>query len=893
MHIIITHEQADFDAIASLLGAFLLNKDAQPILPRRYNRNVRDFIELYKSDLPFAEAKEIASSAIETITIVDTQSLVTPKGMNEKTSIHVIDHHTLRPNLPSEWCIFIHEMGSCATIFVESIKEQNIRLNVIQATLLLLGIYEDTGSLTYIRTTPRDVKAAAFLMENGASLQIAGNYLNPPLSKEQRKLYNRLLTRIESYNFHNLEIILATGNALDMNDEVSSVAHKLRDLLDPDGLILVIATSDGVRLVARSTSNQVDVSAITSYFGGGGHKRAAAALIRSNSIPPGDHISPVDYVHDELVKILPEFIHPAITVDQIMSPNPMLLNPDQSAKEAAHMMQRYGYEGYPVIDNHRVVGLLIRRAVDRALSHKLNLSVGSLMEAGEFTIKPQDTLEDLQTLMNSSNWGQIPVVDPDSEEVIGIVTRTDLIKTMFNGQAQIPQKQNLASRLEDALPASRLALLRMIADRAHSQQLRIYIVGGFVRDLLLERPSLDFDLVIEGDAISLAHSLQKEFGGKVVSHGRFGTAKWKIGAVREKLTSQLPAQKPLKPDDFPENVDLISARTEFYEHPTALPTVEHSSIKLDLHRRDFSINTMALRLDSQHYGDLYDYWGGLNDLNRGHVRVLHSLSFVDDPTRLLRAVRFEQRFNFKIENRTLQLMEEAHALLNQVSGDRIRHELDLILEEENFPAMLSRLEELHLLYAIHPDLKWSDDISKKIAALLRDEPDPAWGLPQSYRGTPTQRILKYLVWLIHIPPESIPGITKRLRLSSKLTNLLSEAHFLMENLPGMTSARPSQFVQYFENVSLVTLYTFTHLDFEPQIINAIQDYIFKWQEVKPFTTGEDLKNRNIAPGPTYRKILETLRTAWLDGTINSREDENRLLASLIENIQITGIKNNE
>ncbi|MCJ7624992.1 MAG: hypothetical protein MUO76_15940, partial [Anaerolineaceae bacterium] len=452
---------------------------------------------------------------------------------------------------------------------------------------------------------------------------------------------------------------------------------------------------------------------------------------------------------------------------------------------------------------------------------------------------------------------------------------------------QLPQKQNLATNLEEALPASRFALLRMIADRAHNQQLPIYIVGGFVRDLLLERPSLDFDLVIEGDAISLAHSLQEEFGGKVVSHRRFGTAKWRIGSVHKKLATQLLAQESLNPDDFPESVDLISARTEFYDHPTALPTIEHSSIKLDLHRRDFSINTMALRLDSQHYGDLYDYWGGLNDLRRGHVRVLHSLSFVDDPTRLLRAVRFEQRFNFQIENRTLQLMEEAHALLNQVSGDRIRHELDLILNEENFQAMLARLEDLQLLYAIHPDLKWSDAISEKMTIILKDKPDPGWDLPQSYKGTPVQQILKYLTWLIHIPPESIPGITKRLRLSRSLCTLLSEAHFLMENLPGMSSARPSQFVEYFENTSLITLYAFTNLDFEPMIINAIHDYFFKWQHVKPFTTGEDLKKRNIVPGPAYRKILETLRTAWLDGTIKSSEDEKHLLDSLIKNSKKT------
>jgi len=154
---------------------------------------------------------------------------------------------------------------------------------------------------------------------------------------------------------------------------------------------------------------------------------------------------------------------------------------------------------------------------------------------------------------------------------------------------------------------------------------------------------------VEGNAINLAKALEKHFGGRMVSHSRFGTAKWQMAEIRAELIHRLPGNGPFDPADLPESLDLISARTEFYEYPTALPTVERSSIKLDLHRRDFTINTLALRLDGRHYGDLYDYWGGLNDLKRGAVRVLHSLSFVDDPTRMLRAVRFEQRFGFQIE----------------------------------------------------------------------------------------------------------------------------------------------------------------------------------------------------------------------------------------------------
>src|SRR5690606_24773643 len=132
---------------------------------------------------------------------------------------------------------------------------------------------------------------------------------------------------------------------------------------------------------------------------------------------------------------------------------PMVLSPDTSAQNAAVLMQRYGYEGYPVVQDGQVIGLLTRRAVDRAIAHRLNLNAASLMEAGQVSVKPKDPLDQLQRVMAESGWGQVPVVDPNSGEVIGIVTRTDLVKSLGTESALLPGKQNLSGRLEEALPA--------------------------------------------------------------------------------------------------------------------------------------------------------------------------------------------------------------------------------------------------------------------------------------------------------------------------------------------------------------------------------------------------------------------------------------------------------
>ncbi len=857
MRLILTHEQADFDALASLFAASHLDEAAVPVLPRRINRNVRSFITLYGTDFSLVDPRDLPQKKVESVTLVDTQSLVTLKGMGAKTKVRVVDHHPLRSGLPDDWQLTIEEIGATTTMLVEAMQVQNGHISSMQATLLLLGIYEDTGSLTYSRTTPRDVRAAAWLLERGANLKIAADFLNPPLSAGQRSLYEELLDNAQTHHVNGHHIVVACGDASQVDEEISTLAHKLRDLFDPDALFVVVSTQDGVRIVARSTSDAIDVSDVVAEFGGGGHDRAAAALIRNGK---GEQAAALKEACEKLLEVLPAHVQPSVTVAQIMSRGPQLLDPETPVKEVAQMMQRSGFEGYPVVDDGKVVGLLTRRAVDRAMAHKLNLTAASLMDAGEVMVRPGDSLQILQTRMTDSGWGQVPVVDNEGE-VIGIVTRTDFIKTLAPAETRTGAR-NLAARLEETLPPPRLDLIRRVAAQAAEQHMAIYIVGGFVRDLLLELPSQDFDIVIEGDAIALGKALGKKYGGRVTSHTRFGTAKW---FVKE---SQLDDQEA-----FPDFLDLISARTEFYEHPTALPTVERGSIKLDLHRRDFTINTLALRLDGHHYGELHDYWGGLADIERGIVRVLHSLSFVDDPTRLLRAVRYEQRYGFAIESRTRQLMNEARPMLEKLSPERVRHELDRILDEPNWFEMLTRLDDLGLLEAIHPDLH----------APVAGFSPPADDELASYQVPgmlPPKRTLAWLLWLTPAKSATIRALSRRLRFPAALTKLLLAVSKLRADLPALTGSKPSGWVDRLEDVPELAVYAVS-LSVEGETRQALRNYLETWRHVKPNTTGYDLKELGLPPGPKYQNILRELRNAWLDGKIKSGEEENGLLERLL------------
>jgi tRNA nucleotidyltransferase (CCA-adding enzyme) len=402
-----------------------------------------------------------------------------------------------------------------------------------------------------------------------------------------------------------------------------------------------------------------------------------------------------------------------------------------------------------------------------------------------------------------------------------------------------------------------------VAEAAASQHAPVYIVGGFVRDLLLEHPSLDFDIVVEGEAITLARALAAQHGGKVTSHSRFGTAKWNLEHSAFNLQHS--------------TLDLISSRQEYYEHPTALPTVEHGSIKLDLHRRDFTINTLALRLDGRHFGELHDYYGGLPDLKKRRIRVLHSLSFVDDPTRMLRAVRYEQRYGFAIEPRTLQLMDEARPLIARLSEERLRHELDLILDEPKSVLMLARLDELGLLKSIAEVLPWNVDIRSRLDSALAQPLPPGWGLTAPASGVPLNQALIYILWLLDLPRAEIETLHKRLRFPMGVYKAILAASALRADLPALSGAPASKWSQRLEGSPILALYAVYLVSGEM----SLEAYATRWQNIHSKTDGETLKALGLPPGRAYQEILWKLRAAWLDGEIASENDEQAMLKKLL------------
>jgi tRNA nucleotidyltransferase (CCA-adding enzyme) len=858
VEIIVTHENADFDAAAALLAAARLHPGAIPLLPERCNQNVARFVALYQNGLPFQSWRDVKLGDITRMIVVDTQRVPQIKGLRAKLPTLVIDHHPLTRELQTHQQFTGETLGAMTTLLVEQIREQQLALTPLEATLLALGIYEDTGSLSHGGTTTRDLLAAAWLVEQQAALDTVRRFLSPPMNEEQQQLYELLMTHAEQRTIEGHSIIVSAARTERYVPEISTVAHRLRDLMDAVGLFIVVEMPNSTQLVARSTDDAVDAGAIARRFGGGGHTRAAAATIHDHTLE-----SSVALIWDALR----ENIRPVTRVADLMSYGVQTVGAEQPLARVVQRLRRIGHEGYPVVQAGALVGLLTRRDVDRALEHDLgHLPVREVMLAGVIAVHPGDSVFTLEQRIVESGWGQIPVLD-EGEQLIGIVTRTDLIKhwARIHPVGTAPEPRLSAEQIESVLGSAVTRLIRAIVEEAQQHNLKLYLVGGVVRDLLLKRPNYDIDFVVEGSAITLAEYLEARYGGRTSAFVPFGTAKWKPDAAS---AASLDADLAHLPD----HIDFASARNEFYEHPTALPTVYNSSIKLDLGRRDFTINTLAVQLSpAAAYGRILDYYGGLHDLDAKLIRALHSLSFVDDPTRILRAVRFEQRLGFHIEARTAELINTAEPMLGRITGERLRNELNLLLNEDEPEYGLMNLERRGVLRAIHPAFTLDRQIITMFRAARAELP---W--------TPEQVTHQELYWHLiaaQIAPAQLADWCARLLFSKTLTlsfESLARRHDLI-----VPALRPSAVVAALTGCGEAALLACWLLSEDKAVKTYIRRHWLEWRHIQPITNGHTLRARGLTPGPCYALILARLRQARLDDEVTSDADEVRLLESLI------------
>jgi tRNA nucleotidyltransferase (CCA-adding enzyme) len=402
---------------------------------------------------------------------------------------------------------------------------------------------------------------------------------------------------------------------------------------------------------------------------------------------------------------------------------------------------------------------------------------------------------------------------------------------------------NIGKEIRASLPEGILSLVQTAGDLAARREQRLFLVGGVVRDIFLKRPNLDLDLVLEGDAPSLARELARVAGGNVVVHARFGTATFKKDEI---------------------SLDIVTARSETYSRPGALPAVKPGTIEDDLFRRDFTINAMAARLEPARFGELVDPYGGKTDLERRLVRVLHRQSFRDDPTRIWRAIRYEQRLGFRLEGETEQLLRRDVAVLGSISGDRLRHELERILEEERPERMIRRADELGALQQLLPSLQGDEWLTRRF-----QEARKASDLKEIEQST----YLALMAW--RLKDEEIEAFIERLRFNSRVARVLCDIAEVKRTLSALEARRmkPSSVCRLLETHQQQTLIAASVAADSELVRRRLKRYLSELRFLYPILTAEDLKRMGVPQGKKLGALLRALKEAKLDGAVRTVEQE--------------------
>ncbi|MBD2329720.1 CBS domain-containing protein [Alkalinema sp. FACHB-956] len=938
MDLILCHTTADFDTLGAAVGLARLRPGSRIVLAGGAHPAVRDFLALYRDEYPLIERRSVPGDQIRSISIVDTQSRdrlgKTAEWLDLPVPIAIYDHHPQADcDIPAQETI-VEDLGATTTLITEQLQQEGYVLNALDATVLALGIHVDTGSLTFDHTTPRDAAALTWLMTQGASLPVISEYLEPGLSPQLQVLLGEALERLQTEGIQGYTLAWVLLETAEFVPGLSTLISHLVDLTDVDGILLahrygcaedpIEASCGKMSVIGRSRIKGTDLNQLFKPWGGGGHAKAAALNLREGDYPQ---------ILEQLLVELRAQIPPAPTARELMSSPVRTILPETTIAEAQRILLRYGHSGLSVMDDAgQLIGVISRRDLDIAFHHGFShAKVKGYMTTNLHTIAPETTLPAIEELMVTYDIGRLPVLEQG--KLVGIVTRTDVLRQLHRQDQdrqdpRSPRSEGHARRSITVVPPRHAvvpslnklidplkAILSIAAQQAEERGWHLYLVGGGVRDLMLSavgQPVMltDLDLVVDGyhrsaeagAGVELAKALQALYPeAKLEVHGKFQTAAltWHKDPVLDSLW-----------------IDIATARTEFYPYPAANPEVEASSIQQDLYRRDFTINALALRLTNPRSGEMLDFFGGVLDLRAKCVRVLHPNSFIEDPTRIYRGVRFAARLGFDFDAQTEGYIRHAIAsgIYNQVRETqngkviapalqtRLKAELKYILQAKYWRLAVRKLAELDALCCIYPTLKLTTQLWRQLRLM-------EWWMQQCNQEghlQSWQMLLEVLIAAIEPEPPADPLAERSIDLATNsMQDTMNEASRLTNEASRLTTVRQtvaqnlqlavdcidrltqlaavelqvnqqlpqcdraSQIYQLLKPYDLPLLSLVAARGSRP-IRRAIWHYLTQLAAVKPLLTGHDLKTLGYKPGKLFKEILETLQAATLDGVITDR-----------------------
>lgn len=900
MDLILCHQTADFDAIGAAVGLSRLKIGSRIVLTGGAHPAVRDFLALHRDELPLIELRSVNPKKIRSLYVVDNTKrdrlgkAATWFDYPQINTIAIYDHHLGgKSDIPATETQ-IEAVGATVTLMVEKLQAAQIELTPIEATVMALGIHVDTGSLQFEQATARDAYALAWLMTQGANVKIIAEYADPGFTPQLQQLFSEALENLQRENVRGYTVAWVLITTEDFIPGLSNLTERLIELSESDALLFAHAYSKHRRdreipeirltVIGRSQIEGVDLNQLFSPYHGGGHPQAAAVSFRG--------VNPQKQLDELIQQLIAKIPHPLSGRDLMSSPV-RTIRPHISIQQAQRILLRYGHSGLSVVDeNDQLVGIISRRDIDLALHHGFSHApVKGYMTRNPKTITPTTSLPEIERLMVTYDVGRLPVVD--NNQLVGIVTRTDVLRQLHQDrlekedttQEKDPLISCLLPSIRDRIHGAVWNFLEKTGKKAYQQGWHLYLVGGAVRDLLLAKENenlllQDIDLVVDGfhraadvgAGVELAKQLQEIYPQARLSvHGEFQTA-----ALLWHKDSELGNLW----------VDIATARTEFYPYPAANPEVEASSIRQDLYRRDFTINALAIRLTPPKEGQLLDFFGGVVDLRSRQIRVLHANSFIEDPTRIYRAVRFAVRLGFEIEPYTEEYIRyaiesgvyERLRLGNQPAPaltTRLRAELHYILESEYWKPALQLLADLGALRCLHSQLILNKELWWQIRCISR------WLRYLDADNSLSHWLMRLEVLIACLPDSERGKIAENLHLPKDTIVRLKNLATMETEVPKTLSAskKVSEFVLFlrcYKKPDLILIAIRSNM----RIRYILWQYLTKWSTIKPLLDGHDLKAMGYKPGPYFKNLLEQLLIATLDEKIKNRKQAEELLKNI-------------
>ncbi|MGH2995354.1 MAG: CBS domain-containing protein [Gaiellaceae bacterium] len=850
MDVIVTHANTDFDAFAAMLAARRLYPDAVVALSGSLNRNVRDFYRLHAEELDVVETGRLDPAEIRRLVVVET---VHPERLGEfervardpAVEVVVFDHHAGEaPDWAKPENLVVSDDGALTTTMVGILAEREIVPTPLEATVFALGIHEDTGSLSYPGVGLRDAEALAWCLRHGARQDMIAKYLHSPLAPGERALLDALLAAVETHSAGGFEVLIAAVSWPEYVDGVSNLAHKIVDLTDARALICLVEMDGRVFCVVRTRVAELDAAVVAAALGGGGHAQAASAI----------HRGPLAEARERVLGALPGAVRPRATAKEIMSRPARFVTQTDTVAHAMVLCQRHRQSGILVGDPGRLAGVVTRESLDEAIKHGLgHAPVKSVMSSDVLTCDEGTPLPELMRLLAASDGGRVPVLREGS--VVGVVARSDLLRALEEpvGEESEPGGADLRGRLLSIEGLER-AFEAVQAVGEHFEG--VYLVGGAVRDVLMNEPSFDVDIAVEGDGLAFGRELARALGGRAVPHEKFGTVIVVYEGGR---------------------VDVATARTEFYDYPGALPAVEQATIRQDLYRRDFTINAMAVSLKGEDFGRLVDFFGGLRDLDAGVVRVLHNLSCIDDPTRIFRAIRYENRYGFRMDLHTQSLARACveMELVGELSSARLRDELQALLSEARVGDSIRRMGELGVDRAVHPHLAADDE-----AALLAEELD---ALRERFAPEAPAWRLRLAVLARRLTPDELTDWLERMKLrrrdADRIAAAVAVAPRLRERVAAVEEpAAVRELVRPHDPDGAL----FALAGAGSPARERLERYFEELRSVRLEISGGDLVELGLGESPRVGAILEEILRRKVNGELDGRAAELEAARELIQ-----------